>query len=260
MQGFVLPIIGNLHLIPVQVEYFWNSPTNSYVWRQILKKISLITGIIVALGFGMPAAAQDSGELLIVNESSVTMCAVYIATPDEDFADSLELLSSNELGCIYPGTSATILYDEDLSDCYAVVDIFDEVADPVYGNGFELCTRTQIIITDDDLSQADNDGENEPFPEVVEGGDGYQGYLEITNQSSQQICQVYFESLEGDRVEVYQPGDNGDCLNPGMTHTLEYDTMMSTCEVRLSVETGFLDTLYDTVYDLCQGDQLVVSN
>lgn len=211
---------------------------------------SAIIGLLATIGLATWASAEVGGVIALVNESDTPMCAVYFTTPEADFADSPELLSANNLDCIQPGEAAAIEYDG-LSDCYAVVDIFDDVGEPLYSNGFELCNRGYIEVTDDDVVQA---------VETPEIQNGHWGYLQITNQSSQQICQVYFESLEGDTVEVYQTGDNGNCLSPDMMYTIEYDIIPETCEVWLTVETGFLDLLFEDVYDLCQGNQLTVSD
>lgn len=204
------------------------------------------------IGLVVPATAQVGGVIALVNESSTPMCAVYFTTPEADFADSLELLVANNLDCIQPGEAAALQYGG-LSDCYAVVEIFDDVGEPLYANGFELCNRGFIEITDDDIVQA---------VETPEIQDKKLGYLDIRNDSSQELCQVYFESPEGDRVEVYSLGDNGNCVPQGMTYRLEYDTYMWECKVFVTVEIGFLDTRYEDVYehDLCNEVVLTISD
>ena len=187
------------------------------------------------------------------------MCSVYFTTPEADFADSPELLATNNLGCIESGEGANIWY-EGLSDCYAVVQIFDEAADLLYSNGFELCTRDQIVITDDDIGI--EGGDDESIPDVVvEAGSNQLGYLEIINTSSQQLCQVYFQALEdGSEDQVYRVGEEEGCLAPGNSYFLEYSLITEDCAVRVSIETGFLDVLYDEVVDVCEQTEILVSD
>jgi hypothetical protein len=118
-----------------------------------------IVGAGALIGFSIPALAQVEGSLQIINESGWLMCEVYITAPDDDFNSSPELLGGDESGCIGPGQSAYVSY-YDLSDCYAIVDIYDENGNNLYTNGIEVCSREHIVITDDDVMAEE--------PEVIE--------------------------------------------------------------------------------------------
>jgi len=220
-----------------------------------------ILGCILGMGLPVSAIAQDRDDLTVINESETAICEFYIAPETESDSGGVDYFFANALGCIAPGDEISFRYNAP-DECYVVIRAIDDTGSMVFFASHNVCENTTVVVYGDALPLEPKvtveEGEDNTMPEVVEG---HLGYLEIINTSDQQLSQMYVQSLGGGREpQVYQVGEDGNCLDPDMIYIIEYDLDIEECEVRLSVETEFLDVLYDRVYDLCESSEVLVAD
>lgn len=203
-----------------------------------------------------PAAAKGLGSLYVTNESTTSICSMYI-TPSGESASDTDLLSAGNIGCLEPGMGAWIQYGK-LSDCYVFVETLTKDGEMFFSNGIDLCTQKELPIF------SGNDSSDNGQDVQLVGGSAQLGYLEINNKSSQDICQVYFSSLRDnasdDDMVMYQAGNNGDCLAPGQSRVISYDLADADCGYQVTLETGFIEQIFDEQVDLCTRSEISITD
>jgi hypothetical protein len=218
--------------------------------------------MLAYLSISAAMAEEGKQSLYLTNQSDTIICTIYI-TPDGQSAGP-EFLSTQGLGCLQPGGGIYISY-ENLSECYVFIETFDENKDLFFSNGIDFCTQDELPIysaNNEKRSEFDSDENQEEG--AVPSGDTQLGYIEIYNGSSQDICQVYFSSLDDnaneDDLVRYDAGNSNDCLAPEESRQIYYQLPTPSCDYQVTLETGFIELIFDEQVDLCTRNEISVSD